>query len=131
MIDSQQPAISVPVTAPCKADAVPQGAPPVPPVVIIPTAQPSDRAGQHRSAARVDKRHYGYYGRPLIRRGLLVLGCAVVGVAGCYYISWTAQGREPTTMPVWVGASGGLLVLVSFMMMFLGSQDENPRLHPK
>ena len=127
----EQTQISVSEPRPAKTEMVQPRAQPARPVFVIPSAQISDQASQTVHTWSKDKKDHGYYGKPLIQRGLLVLGCVLVGSSAWYYGAYIIKGQEPTVFPAWLGAAGGLLVTVSFGLMFLGSQDENPKIHSR
>ena len=122
---------------------IPHRAPAAEPVAVDPCAtdpQPSGFPSQKRAAGAPGK----LYGMPLAWRGMRLLG-VVFAVASAWYVgAWVVYGRlpllpdhsvcggfgqlEPILPPVWFVALLSLFTVASLFMMFLGTQDANPKM---
>lgn len=115
--------------------------PPAQPAVVI--SQPIDRPkGFVPNVTKIARRLRNFYGLPLAKRGLLLLGVDIA-LAGSWYVSvWIINGRQPLIQPRYsrfgIGTDPGpilppdllmgilaCIALTSFFMMFLGTQDDN------
>lgn len=121
--------------------------PPGQPKVVIP-GPTDDVAGTPPSGRRIAAHRGKFYGMSLAWRGLRVLGVAFGIVAVWFVGAWVRHGRmplgllqprirlglgsgyypDPILPPMWLTAICGLLVLVAFCMMLLGTQDVNPKM---
>ena len=122
--------------------------PPAQPKAVIPGA--TDEQPGFLPNGRTTEQHRGkFYGMSLAWRGLHLLGVAIGIMAVWYVIAWIQHGRQPLPWfdtpirisvgypwtapspifpPDWLLAVVGLLVLISLLMMLLGTQDVNPKM---
>lgn len=143
-IDQHETFISAPDDS---AKVVREAIPPAPPIkVVIPG--PIDQQVDHFPGGRKGERRWAnWYGTPLVWRGLHLLGVSI-GIAAVWFVAaWVRHGRLPLGMsfsnvrlsiggpppsPIlpstWLVAVLGLLALISLCMMFVGTQDANPKM---
>jgi hypothetical protein len=130
-------------TSAIRREAIP---PPAQPAIVIREATDLPK-GFLPNDSKVTRQLRNYYGLPLAQRGLLLLGVDIA-IASTWYVSaWITNDRQPLihTYPrMGIGTVQSpilppdllmgviaCIALISFVMMFLGTQDDNPSLKVK
>ena len=120
--------------------------PPSQPIVVIPKPtdnQPTLLPDSKNIKQNRDKSD----GLSLAWRGLSLLGITIGIVAVWYVASWIHHGSPPMTQPLSIGGIGcnrptilppdwlmavtGLLTIISFLMMLIGTHNATPRIDKK